>query len=105
MRRCLAPPAMPWPTSGLVPGEHPSGPAVPSAQPDRPVSPHGFDNIESVTSWSHSRRRLVGVDPGRSRAYPGVLWPLCNQEKGHKEPTGVGPRAWMGCSGPAVGSP
>ena len=100
-----SPPAMPWPTSGLVLGEHPSGPAAPSARPRRPVSPHGFDNIESVTSWSHSRQTLVEVDPGRSRAYPGVLWPLCNQEEGHKEPTGVGPRAWMRCSGPAVGSP
>lgn len=103
MRRCLAP-SHALATSGLVPGERPLGPASPSAWPGRPVSLRGFD-IESVMSWSHSRWRLVGVDPGRSRAYPGVLWPLCNQEKGHKEPTGAGPRAWMGCSGPAVGSP
>lgn len=33
-----SPPATPWPTPGLVPGEHPSGPAVPSAWPGRPLA-------------------------------------------------------------------
>ena len=76
-----SPPATPWPTSGLVPGEHPSGAAAPSAQPGRPGSPCGFDNIESVTSWSHNRWRLVGVDRGRSMAYQGCCGHFASRKR------------------------
>ena len=76
-----SPPATPWPTSGLVPGEHPSGAAAPSARPGRPGSPCGFDNIESVTGWSHNRWRLVGVDRGRSMAYQGCCGHFASRKR------------------------
>ena len=97
-----SPPATPWPTSGLVPGEHPSGAAAPSAQPGRPGSPCGFDNIESVTSWSHNRWRLVGVDRGRSMAYQGCCGHFASRKRVMRNQQEWGPGPGRGGWNPRV---